>query len=274
VRLIPGGAKNDKIITQKICSINKCQMSSLMEKYYPSYNSNTYYGLYSIPIRRFLLVDYYNIFALFNTARVLSSKINTVLFILPGQNRLPKINNDNCLRFTFQHNRFQSETTGHNIKQSPTATILRADLSVKLIKANLPAEFDDEDRRKKILETQSYAQYINSCMHAIMLTSMIYQQIYIEQEHNEYNSFLFNKPQEPTLTTKIMNILSFANDINEAQSQIKTFWLNLITENLNERIFWPEKWQRELQKHCKDFYEILGTTVPIEIQQILDNAKI
>lgn len=249
-------------------------MSSLLEKYYPSYNNDTYYGLYSPPIRRFLLIDYHNIFALFKTAQVLSSKINTVLFILPSQYKFPKMTNDNCLRFTFQHCKFQNESSGHSVKQSPTATFLRADRSVKLVKANLPAEFEDEKRRKKILETQNYAQYINNCMHAIMLTSIIHQQIHIEQEHNEYNSFLFNEPQQPTLTTQIMHILTLANNINEAQDQIKTLWLNLITENLNKRIFWPEKWKRELQNHCSEFYEILGTTIPAEIQQVLDNAKL
>jgi len=220
------------------------------------------------------LVDHHNIFALFKTAQVLSSKINTVLYILPSDIRIPTMTNENCLRFTFQHAKFQNESNGHGLKQSPTAVFLRTDRSAKLIKANLPADFEDDDRRKKILETQTYAQYVNTCMHAIMLTTIIHQQIHIEQEQNEYQSFLFNQPQEPTLITQIMNILTFANNINEAQIQIKNFWSTLITENLNKRIFWPEKWKRELQNHCSEFYEILGTTVPVEIQQILDNVKI
>lgn len=249
-------------------------MSSLLKKYYPSYNNNTYYGLYSPPIRRFLLVDYHNIFALFKTAQVLSSKINTVLFILPAEQQLPKMTNDNCLRFTFQHTKYQKESSGSDVKQSPTATFLKADKSTKLIKANLPAEFNNEDRRKKLLETQTYAQYVNNCLHAIMLTSIIHQQAHIQQEQDEYYSFFFNKPQQPTLVTQIMNVLTFAENISEAQSQIKKFWINLITENLNKRVFWPEKVKNELQNHCSEFYEIVGTAVPIEIQEILDNVKI
>jgi hypothetical protein len=249
-------------------------MSSFLEKYYPSYNKDTYYGLYSPALRRFLLVDHHNVFALFKTAQVLSSKINTVLFILSSDNQFPKMTNDNCLRFTFQHSKFQYESNGQGLKQSPTATFLRADRSVKLIKANLPAEFNYEDRKRKILETQNYAQYVNSCMHAIMLTSIIYQQIHIEQEQNEYNSFLFNKPLEPTLTTDVMNILTYAKDIEEAQGQINAYWLKIITENLNKRVYYPEKWKRELQKHCGEFYKILGSDVPDNIQTAIDNVKI
>ena len=57
-------------------------MKNVLSSYYPGINSKTYYGLYSPPLRRFLLIDHHNIFALFKTAQVLSSKINTVLFIL------------------------------------------------------------------------------------------------------------------------------------------------------------------------------------------------
>jgi hypothetical protein len=107
-----------------------------------------------------------------------------------------------------------------------------------------------------------------------MLTSIIYQQIHIEQEQNEYDSFLFNKPLEPTLTTNIMNILTYAKDIEEAQKQINDFWLKIITENLNKRVFYPEKWKRELQKHCSEFYKILGSDIPANIQLAIDNVKI
>ena len=249
-------------------------MEKSSSTYYPGNGSKVYYGLYSPPLRRFLLIDHHNIFALFKTAQVLSSKINTVLFILSKEENYPQMTNENCLRFTFQHNKFQHESNGQGLKQSPTATFLRADRSVKIIKANLPAEFNYEDRKRKILETQNYAQYVNNCMHAIMLTEIIYQQIHIEQEQDEYNSFLFNKPLEPTLTTNVMNILTYAENIEAAQSQINTFWLKIITENLNKRVYYPEKWKRELQKHCSEFYKILGADTPDNIQTAIDNVKI
>jgi hypothetical protein len=86
-------------------------------------------------------------------------------------------------------------------------------------------DFDIKERKEKILELQQYAKYANSCMHAIMLTSIIYQQIYQETEQNEYESFYFNTQSDPTSVTKIMHILSFANNIIEAKEQIKNFWL-------------------------------------------------
>jgi hypothetical protein len=111
-------------------------------------------------------------------------------------------------------------------------------------------------------------------MHAIMLTEIIYQQIHIEQEQNEYNSFLFNEPLEPTLATNVMNILAYAENIEAAQSQITALWLKIITENLNKRVYYPEKWKSELQKHCGEFYKILGIDMPVNIQMAIDNVKI
>lgn len=247
-------------------------MEKVLSTYYPGNGSKVYYGLYSPSIRRFLLVDDHNVFALYKTAQVLSSKINTVLFILQEHNKFPKMTNDNCFKFTFQHNKFQFETSGDGVRQSPTAAYLRTDGSTKIQKVDLPAEFRHGDRKNKLLETQDYAKYVNCCMHAIMLTSMIYQQIHIEQEHNEYNSFLYNKPLEPTLTTHMMNILTYAENIAEARAQVDVFWYQLISKNLNERVFYPEKWQNEFKKNCIEFYSIVGTEMPKDIQKIFNNA--
>ena len=246
-------------------------MSKILDHYYPSHKNNTYYALYSPAIQRFLLVDCYNIFAFFKTAQVLSSKINTVVVILPANEKHPIINNDNCLQFTFFHTKFQDECGGNNLKQSPTAIFLN---STKIIKTIPMADFDIEERKEKILELQQYAKYVNSCMHAIMLTSIIYQQIYQEIEQSEYESFYFNTQCDPTLVTNIMNILSFANNIIEAKEQIKNFWLKLLNENIIKKIYYPEKLRWQFSNHCKKFYEILEIEIPTEIQHALDNAKL
>lgn len=246
-------------------------MSKILNRHYPSYNNNTYYALYSPAIQRFLLVDHYNIFALFKTAQVLSSKINTVVVILPANEKHPIINNENCLNFTCLHAKFQDECGGANTKQSPTAIFLN---STKIIKIPHEADFDTKERKEKILELQQYAKYANSCMHAIMLTSIIYQQIYPETEQNEYESFYFNTPCDPTSVTKIMHILSFANNIIEAKEQIKNFWLKLLNENILKKIYYPERIRSKFSNHCKHFYEILESELPTEITQALNNAKI
>ena len=151
-------------------------MSKILNRHYPSHDNKTYYALYSPAIQRFLLVDRYNIFAFFKTAQVLSSKINTVVVILPANEKHPIINNEDCLNFTFFHSRFQDECGGNNTKQSPTAIFLN---STNIIKVPHVVDFDIKERKEKILELQQYAKYVNSCMHAIMLTSIIYQQIYL-----------------------------------------------------------------------------------------------
>ena len=246
-------------------------MQQLLSTYYPGVNSKTYYGLYSPPIRRFLLVDDHNLFALYKTAQVLSSKINTVVFILQEHSKSPKMTNDNCFKFGFQHHKFQFETSGDGLRQSPTAAYLRTDGSAKIQKVGLPAEFGYQDRKNKLLETQSYAKYVNCCMHATMLTSIIYQQIHIEQEHNEYNSFLYNQPLEPTLITHMMNILTYAENITEATAGVDAFLLKLVTDTLNARVFYPEKWKSEFKKFCTEFYSIMETEMPEGIREVFGN---
>ncbi len=243
----------------------------MLSSYYPGVNSKTYYGLYSPPISRFLLVDDHNVFALYKTAQVLSSKINTVVFILQEHSKFPKMTNDNCFKFGFQHHKFQFETSGDGLRQSPTAAYLRTDGSAKIQKVGLPAEFSYQDRKNKLLETQSYAKYVNCCIHATMLTSIIYQQIHIEQEHNEYNSFLYDQPLEPTPTTHMMNILTYAGNIAEATARVDAYWLKLVTDALNTKVFYPEKWKNEFKKFCTEFYSILGTEMPEGIQKLFGN---
>ena len=246
-------------------------MKNVLSSYYPGINSKTYYGLYSPPIRRFLLVDDHNLFALYKTAQVLSSKMNTVVFILQEHSKFPKMTNDNCFKFGFQHHKFQFETSGDGLRQSPTAAYLRTDGSAKILKVGLPAEFSHQDRKNKLLETQSYAKYVNCCMHAIMLTSIIYQQIHIEQEHNEYNSFLYNQPLEPTLITHMMNILTYAENIAEATAGVDAFWLKLGKDALLTKVFYPEKWKSEFKKFCTEFYSILGKEMPMGVQELFVN---
>ena len=249
-------------------------MNNKLNRYYPSHNNNTYYALYSPPIQRFLLVDNYNIFVFFKTAQILSSKINTVLFVLPSDEKWPQMTNNNCLKFTFHHIKFQNECGGNNIKQSPTVSFLKINRSTKIVKTIFPTDFQDENRKRKILEIQEYAQFVNLCMHSIMLTSIIHQQAHIEQEQNEYRSFLFNEPLQPTLATHFMNILTFANSIKEAQEQIKSFWLTTIQQNISTRVFYTEKVKTEFFNHCNEFYSILGINTPIEIQELANNVTI
>lgn len=246
-------------------------MKKTLSSYYTEMNSKTYYGLYAPAISRFILIDRYNLFCLFKTAQVLSSKINTVILIFPGEENHPQMNNENCLGFTLNHSKFQSEISGNNLKQSPTVSFLNN--NIKIIKTSFPIDFEKNERREKLTELQTYAQFVNLCIHSIMLTSLINQQAHIEAEQEDYETFYFNKNQKPGLVTEIMNILLFADNIQEAKEKLKQFWIIKIQKNLKERIFWPEKIKKELLEHCSMFYEIAKIEFPFEIQTILNNDR-
>jgi hypothetical protein len=245
-------------------------MEKTLSSYYPGINSKTYYALYAPAISRFLLIDQHNLFCFFRTAQVLSSKINTVVLILPNEENHPQMKNENCLGFALNHTKFQSEISGNNLKQSPTVIFLRNN---KIIKAPFPIDFEKTERKEKLIELQTYAQFVNLCIHSIMLTSLINQQVHIEAEQEDYETFYFNKNQKPGLVTEIMNILLFADNIQEAKEELKQFWIKKIQKNLEERVFWPEKIKIEFLTHCSMFYEIAKIEVPLEIQTILNNDR-
>lgn len=246
-------------------------MNSSLDSFYTSANSKKYYALYAPAIAKFLLVDEYNLFCLFRTAQIVSSKINTVVIILSEKEKPAVMNNENSLKFTLHHSKFQAEISGKDLRQAPTIIFLNDHL--KIIKKPLGEEFENKDRKEKLLELQTYAQFVNLCMHSIMLISVINQQAHIKNEQEEYESFYFNKEQKPSLITEIMNILLFANSIEEAKQQLEQWWIKKLKINTEQRVFWPEKIKEEIITHCTMFYEITKINVPTGIQNILNNDK-
>jgi hypothetical protein len=245
-------------------------MNSSLEHFYPSINSKTYYALYAPAIERFLLVDKHNLFCLFRTAQVLSSKINTVVVILPNEEKLPSMDNENCLEFTLNHSKFQSEISGSNLKQSPTVIFLKNN---KIIKIPFPIDFKKKEIKEKLLELQTYAQFVNLCVHSIMLTALINQQAHIENEQEEYESFYFNKDQKPGPVTELTNILLFTDTVEDAKKQLEQYWIKKLKINFEQRVYWPEKIKKEFTTHCSMFYEVAKIDIPTKIQDILNNDK-
>lgn len=243
----------------------------MLDLYYPGINSKTYYALYAPAIARFLLIDNHNLFCVFKTAQVLSSKINTITMIIPGTKNLSLMNNENCLSFALTHSIFQSDISVNNLKQNPACSFLNE--HSKIIKTIFPIDFQQQQKKEKLLELHAYAQFVNACMHATMLTSVFNQYVDIENQQNEYEMFYFNKNQKPELVTEIMNVLLFADNILEAKKQLEQYWIKKIQKKIEERTFWPEKIKREILTHCTMFYEIAKTEVPAEIKIILNNDK-
>lgn len=240
-------------------------MSSLLEKYYPSYNNNTFYGLYCTSIQRFLIIDHHNIYSLFHTAQVLSSKINSVVIIFPGTEKNPKMDNESCLNFSLNHIKFNAALSSSDHSQKPTTIFLH---NTQIVKMSFPVDFEKKDRKLKLLQLQKYAKFSNLCIHSIMLSSIMNQHMHVELLQKEYESFYFNKVQEPGLLARIMNILLFADTIQEAKNKIKEFWIELIEKNL-EKIYIPSKVKKDFLGQCKMFYEIIGEEIPTEVTNLL-----
>lgn len=236
---------------------------------YPGVDSRTYYALYAPAIARFLLIDNHNLFCVHRAAQVLSSKINTVVLILPGINHTPQMNNENCLKFTLNHSKFQPEISGTELKQNPIVSFLSD--NHRIIKTNFPIDFSTQDIREKLLELQKYAQFVNLCVHAIMLTSLLNQNAELDYQQKDYESFYFNQTQHPGEVTEVMHILLFADNITEAKEQLEQYWVTKIQKKLEEKIFWPEKIKKEIVTHCLMFYQIAQTEPPEQLKIVLQN---
>jgi hypothetical protein len=72
-----------------------------------------------------------------------------------------------------------------------------------------------------------------------------------------------------------MAYVAISGELKEnVKEQIKNFWLTLLNENILKKIYYPERIRSKFLNHCKDFYEILESELPTEIQEALNNAKI
>jgi hypothetical protein len=248
-------------------------MSDILNSYYPSQGSKTYYALYAPSIERFLLVEKYNPLVFLQTGYVLSSKLSGVIFFLPEKEKHPTMTNDSCLLFSLSHAKYNPEANVNGIRPIPTVSMLKHN---KIIKLGEPKDYSIGERKEILIKLQSYASFCQSCLHAINLAAMLHQHTWtqIKNEQYYYNNVFFEAGDEDERIKKndveqMMNILFFADNREQALEDIKNFWLKKINLDIKDKIFWPEKIKRDILSYIDLFYNILAIDIPQDLKNIL-----
>lgn len=211
-------------------------------EYYPANkNAPNRYALFSPVFDRFLLVDNLDPWLLFETGKLLSSKVLTVTYILKAD----QLTNDNCLYFGTQHKRNETlygASSLTSIKQSASMSFLKSN---EIIEKGWSSEFEDPARKQALKNLQEYALFVLKCTHAITIAES-YRNLwpdakYLAEFFTDTSPEEFKIQYDPTTAPKgmmneIKNILYHADTLSDATAQVHQAWATYsLNDNANFR---------------------------------------
>lgn len=228
--------------------------------YRDSYNEPRTYGIYSPVVDRFVLVSDLDLWSIFETAELLSSKIATIVYVLPYHGG--EISQSNCLSYSIENKSSQkiANSSISNARQTPVLRFLYDDEA--LVEAGLPADFENEEHN--LQELQDYAMYLLESVIASNLANVYYNQASTERFEKFFDDkeILFRKDRsdsEVGVFREIKKILYLSNSRNQAEEAIVDLW----------------------KTHCLDqphltigYYKILGKPVPESLVELLSNNPV
>lgn len=207
-----------------------------IENFYPGIeNRKNYYALFCPPIDRFLIVDNKDPLLMFEVAKILSSKVNTVLYILNEKN-IVDFNNTNCLEYTTENKKKEYQlgsSSAGSVKQSASMIHLQS----PVIKVGEPSS-----KLEIIKDLQSYSIFCLKCTQAIFLGNAL-RNVFPEGEYlksffnGEYLESFVDTVDSTTskkgIVDEIKSILYFSNTEQEALVKMDNLWRQVSSNDLS-----------------------------------------
>lgn len=226
-----------------------------IKNYYPFRNNLNCYGIFSPSIDRFLIVDNLDPWIVFETAKIISSKIIVVCYVLNDKS-IENLTNENCLLFGTTHKKGEN-TYGASLMTSVKQPACMTNLNSEIIEKGWPFEFAEESRRDVVLKIQNYALFVLKCVYAITIADS-YRNMFPESKY--LHDYLENySPKEMQIhhdsTTApngmvhiIKSILYNSDNANEALEEI--------------RLAWEKYSKNDISGFREKFYQCLEIPVP------------
>lgn len=238
------------------------EADGLHRTFYPiSWQKENSYTIFSPGIDRFLIVDNYDPWIVYETGKVLSSKVSNIIYIL--DKHTPEMSNETCLNFSTLHKKNESGWGSPNImthRQSVTMSKIPSDV---VLERGWPVDFVTDERRQILLTLQEYALFSLRAIYAITL-SVNYRNFFPEKEyldvffHNQFPKDFKSRHDitkaEQGITAVIKTILYESNSIEEALELIGQSWLKYAKDD-------PSGIRQS-------FYKILGLEQPSELKNL------
>ena len=207
-----------------------------IKSFYPNLeNKKNYYGLFCPPIDRFILVDNTDALMLFETAKILSSKINTVVYVLNDKN-VVDFTEDDCIEYSMENKKGEYYVGGSyagSVKQTASMIVT----SAPVVKVGKPTS-----KIELIQSLQTYSQFVLKCVQAITLSTAL-RNIFGEAEYLETffdkdfpKSFIENSDttrSKKGMLNEIKTILYFSNSVEEAVEKIHKCWIDNSYEDVS-----------------------------------------
>lgn len=232
------------------------------ETFYPlSWGKEFSYTIFSPGINRFLLVDTYDPWVVYETAKVLSSKVSTMVYILDQVT--PTITNENCLYYTTLHKKLEKGFGSPNIaSHRQTAALSKIPKDI-IVKRGWSADYVKPDRKEALLRLQEYARFCLRCVYAVTL-SVNHKIFFPEKEYLEtffdgqypkdFKVRYDSTTAEEGMVSLIKKILYDAESLEAAITQIHEAWRTHSKQDPSGT--------RQL------FYGILGINQPEDLEKL------
>jgi len=230
--------------------------------FYPlSWNKKNSYAIFSPGVDRFLIIDNYDPWMIYETGKVLSSKVSNIVYVLDQVT--PDMNNENCLNFSTRH---KKDEKGYG---SPIVMAHRQSASLSKIPKNIiiekgwPVDFVEEPRKDILLRLQEYALFSLRTLYAITL-SVNFKNFFPEKEYldvffhdqfpKDFKIYHDNTSAEQGIINLIKTILYESDSIDSAMVSINNAWLEHSKNDPSDT--------RQL------FYLIMGIEEPSELKKL------
>jgi len=222
----------------------------IKRSYYVDVNNNPKKnGIYCPVFDRWLLVDDYDYWVTLETARTLSSKIATMVYILPASPGA--MTNDNCLNFSIFDKTSQKKGTAPDLINSQIPMLRVLNDPRQLVDIGIPQDYKNDSGIDILNRLKEYADFTHKVMYATMLCKVVYNYHDNKTFTDEFVPPEFVADVTPyydrsDLSDGVLNsikkIMYTSNTIDEAKTKISELWNN------NKKVWWMQP----------VFYRIIG----------------
>ena len=189
-----------------------------------SYNGKNRYAIYSVGVDRFILLDGWDLWITLSCAKILSSKLPTIVFAL-GDEVDQTITQDDCIFWTISNKNI-------TLSNSQTPVLQRLTDANAIVREGAPLDYVTDEQIQILIDLQNYALFVQKTLYAIRLADAM---------TNSDDHFFFAKLIEGNISDilqvrgdhtqqangcvlEIERVLYTAQSIDEAMSRIDVIW--------------------------------------------------
>ena len=204
-------------------------MQNNIDNYFLTNTGHRSFGIYSLALDRFILVDNRDLLLIMRTANILLSKLQTLVYCLLAEHPLT---NDNCLDYSIYNKSNQKIATSAALVAGTYPLLRHFPANAVLTDSGIPEDF--KSCVEQLENIKNYAAFVNKCNYAINLTQMIFdfdsnniyangivpaewtEQFVIGQDRSDLPQGIFFELQKT---------LYLSHSVDEATDKIHKIWL-------------------------------------------------